>query len=122
MAYKIKPEYKGQVLNFPELRRKIDADTISQEDINMLMRKGHGGYFESEEPVELSITLEIEPKTEEPGNAEAGTETPQEKEAGEVKAENPEQKNEEPEKSESTASTSAEVKKGGKKRGPKSKK
>lgn len=73
MGYKLKDEYKGMELNFPELRLKINADEIDQSTISMLIRKGHSGYFEDEKPIEMKVSIDMgfekkkdEEKVEEP--------------------------------------------------------
>lgn len=94
MGYKIKQEYKGMELNFPELRLKVNADEIDQSTISMLIRKGHAGYFEDEKPIELKVTVDM----------------------GLEKKKDEEKLDQEP-----IASTSTEAETGGKKRGRKPK-
>lgn len=59
MGYKLKDEYKGMELNFPELRLKVNADDIDQNTMTMLIRKGHAGYFEDEKPIDLKISIDM---------------------------------------------------------------
>lgn len=62
MAYKLKKEYVGLIMNFPELgMRNLTTDEMNDASIQAkLMGAGHAGYFEPEEPIDLNIEIVID--------------------------------------------------------------
>lgn len=73
MAYKLKKEYVGLVMNFPELgMRNLSTEEMQDASIiAKLMRSGHAGYFESEEPIETNIEIVVDEELKKKQDAEA---------------------------------------------------
>ena len=109
MAYKLKKEYEGLIMNFPELgMRNLTTDEMQDASIiAKLMRSGHAGYFEPEEPVEMNIEIVIDHNLKKKQDAERAQKLKQE---AELKA-----KAEAEIQSQLTASTLKEAKTAGKK-------
>jgi hypothetical protein len=104
MAYKLKKEYAGLIMNFPELgMRNLSTDEMNDASIQAkLMRSGHAGYFEPEEPIDLNIEIVIDYDLKKKQEAEKAQKL---KEEAELKA-----KAEAEIQSQLTASTSKEAK------------
>lgn len=105
MAYKLKEEYKGLIMNFPELgMRNLTTDEMNDASIQAkLMRTGHAGYYEPEEPIDLNIEIVVDEELKKKQDADRAKEA-------ELKA-----KAEAEIQSQLTASTSKEAKTAGKK-------
>lgn len=118
MAYKLKKEYEGLMMNFPELNmRNISTDELRDPSIiDKLMRNGHGGYFEPTEPVQTNVEVVIDEdlkKKQDKEKAEAEKKRLAEEKKLKEKAEAEIKK--QLESSKPTASTSTAAKKGGSK-------
>ena len=106
MAYKLKKEYEGLLMNFPELnmRNITTADLSDPSIVSKLMNAGHSGYFEPQEPIETNIEIVIDEELKKKQDEEA--KKLKAKAEAEIKAQM---------KSKPIASTSTEAKKGGSK-------
>lgn len=109
MAYKLKKEYVGLTMNFPELGlRNLTTDEMNDASIQAkLMRTGHAGYYEPEEPIDLNIEIVVDEELKKKQDAEREQKL---KEEAELKAKAEEEIN-----SQLSASTSKEAKTAGKK-------